>query len=289
MPITTPETFLPKYGGDDEHFPHVLTHLFAPVITACGYEVIPPKAKGTDVIHANIIQNIERADMLLCDMSTLNANVFFELGVRTALNKPICLVRDDLTQFVPFDLGVINHHTYSSALNVWELDREREALAKHFKESQRSEVNALWKYFSISSTGAAVSVSKSDKTDFIIKQMESLREDVRRLGTERRSGFDISPPLRAGSRGAKFAQEISFARAARGLTMQDLARAAGTSQDTIMSLERGRRVRRSAAVRVCHTLGLDPDLVWWKEPPPLDLAALGLPASQPEKEGPTDQ
>ena len=30
MPITTPETLVPSYGNDREHFLHVLEHLFVP-------------------------------------------------------------------------------------------------------------------------------------------------------------------------------------------------------------------------------------------------------------------
>lgn len=40
---------------------------------------------------------VEEADMVLCDMSRLNANVFFELGIRTALDRPAALVKDDQT------------------------------------------------------------------------------------------------------------------------------------------------------------------------------------------------
>lgn len=84
MPITTPPELLAIYANDRDHFPHVLKHLFAPAIEKAQYEVIPPAAKGSDLIHAEIIKHLETADLVLCDMSTLNPNVFFELGIRTA-------------------------------------------------------------------------------------------------------------------------------------------------------------------------------------------------------------
>ena len=62
--------------------------------------------------------------MVLCDISSLTANVFFELGIRTALNKPVCVVKDELTTRIPFDTGIINHHTYSSSLSAWTLDKD---------------------------------------------------------------------------------------------------------------------------------------------------------------------
>ena len=112
MPVTTPDHFLSAYNNDGAHFHHVLEHLFRPALEQLDFEVISPVAIGADLIHAEIIRNLETADLVLCDMSIVNPNVFFELGVRTALNRPVCLVKDDATERVPFDTGIINFHTY---------------------------------------------------------------------------------------------------------------------------------------------------------------------------------
>ena len=52
-------------------------------------------------------------------MSILNPNVFFEFGIRTALNKPVSLVVDDKNPDIPFDPSIIHHHKYNSALQNW--------------------------------------------------------------------------------------------------------------------------------------------------------------------------
>src|ERR1035441_11085965 len=77
MPISTPLDWVSKYSADADHFKHVLSHLFIPALEKAGYTPIPPIAKGAELIHAGIIRNIEKADLVLCDMSTLNPNVFF--------------------------------------------------------------------------------------------------------------------------------------------------------------------------------------------------------------------
>ncbi|MEM8961267.1 MAG: hypothetical protein AAGD38_07310 [Acidobacteriota bacterium] len=148
MPITTPELTIPRYQGDVNHFLHVYEHLFAPAITAAGYKPIPPATEGVDVIQARIIQELETADLVLCDMSCLNANVFFELGIRTALDRPACIVIDDATPDPPFDVVALNHYRYRSRLSPWDLDAEIEQLASHVAHTKTPN-NALWQVFGL--------------------------------------------------------------------------------------------------------------------------------------------
>jgi hypothetical protein len=154
MPITTPTELVSLYG-DADHFQHVLDHLFIPSLAGLSYEAWPPLAKGSDLIHHEIIRQLDSADLVLCDMSTLNANVFFELGIRTALNKPVCIVKDNLTPQAPFDLGLVNHYTYDPALKPWSLKDEIPRLSAHIQESVSSSEgqNTLWRRLGIARAG----------------------------------------------------------------------------------------------------------------------------------------
>ncbi len=180
MPITTPKSFLNTYGDDKEHFKHVLECIFVPSIEEAGLKAIPPKAKGDDVIQGKIIKELETADLVLCDMSTLNANVFFELGIRTSLNRPACMVKDELTDKVPFDTSIVNYHTYSGALRTWERDQQVEKLAEHIKETipKGEAVNSLWKYFGLSSTAIpAPTGGVEERLEMLTSQIEAMRSE----------------------------------------------------------------------------------------------------------------
>jgi len=182
MPLTTPETHLPIYGGDKDHFEHVLDCLFIPALEKLNLKPIKPLAKGAELIHGRIIKYIETSDLVLCDISTLNPNVFFELGVRSALNKPLCLIKDDITKKIPFDTTVINHHTYKSSLPSWEIQEEIDQLSKHIKDSIKTSkgINELWKYFGLSSIAypAKEKGSVEDRLDYLTLQIGSLKEDI---------------------------------------------------------------------------------------------------------------
>jgi hypothetical protein len=171
-----------KYSGDKDHFSHVLEHLFVPAVEKNKFNAIQPIAEGSDVIHAEIIKNLEKADLVLCDASSLNANVFYELGIRTALDKPVCIVRDELTPKIPFDTTIINHHDYDSSLAPWTLQNQIDQLAKHIKKSfERSEgKNQLWKYFGLSTRATLPQANNSveGKLELLSLQVEGLTRKV---------------------------------------------------------------------------------------------------------------
>jgi chaperonin cofactor prefoldin len=118
-------------------------------------------------------------------MSLLNPNVFFELGIRTALNKPVCMVKDQKTERVPFDTTIINHHTYNSTLAPWMLDEEIQSLKAHIEASMNShgKNNALWSYFSMSMKAQPPkeTTGVEGKVDFLNLQFEGLRRQLDKL------------------------------------------------------------------------------------------------------------
>ena len=151
MPLTTPADVLPLYDGDADHFIHVLDYLFAPAVALSGYLLVRPIMQGADLIQAEIVRNLEIADLVLCDVSRHNPNVFFELGIRTALDRPVALVRDSRTERLPFDTGILNTHTYEASLAPWRLDDEVKTLANHLQLSveRANGRNPLWQYFGL--------------------------------------------------------------------------------------------------------------------------------------------
>ena len=179
MPITTPDSMVEQYSGGEDHFKHVLNVLFIPAIEKAGFKPVPPIAKGAEIIMPEIITNLETADIVLCDMSCLNANVFFEFGIRTSLNKPVCLVKDELTAKVPFDTSPQNHGEYNSLLESWEIDKEIDKLSAHLTESVKSSngFNTLWKYLGIKFQSDPYNSADGsvDKLDIIMLQLDAMK------------------------------------------------------------------------------------------------------------------
>lgn len=151
MPVTTHPKQAESYG-DPDHWKHVMDVLFIPAIEAAGYAAVTPIAEGGDMIHARIIAQLERAEMVLCDLTSLNANVMFEFGIRTALDRPTAVVAEKDGDFrLPFDTNVINTHFYASDLKPWDLPREIEALTSYITSTKEASDggNRFWHYFGL--------------------------------------------------------------------------------------------------------------------------------------------
>jgi hypothetical protein len=178
MPITTPKPYAEQLD-DPDHFIHVLESLFKPALTKANYEVISPISAGSELIQAAIIKNLEECELVLCDISALNPNVFFELGIRTALNKPAVIVRDGLTPTIPFDTASINAHTYDVGLRAWLIESEINKLAEHITTTATKSGgnNALWRFFGITQTAqpARVDNPTEAKLDLIMSEVAELK------------------------------------------------------------------------------------------------------------------
>lgn len=180
MPISTPQEVVEIYQDDDLHFQHTLEHLFIPAIEKAGFNPISPQSTGSNLIQADIISNLSICDLVLCDISNLNPNVFFEFGIRTALDKPVALVVDDVTSELPFDTSIINFYKYNHCLDPWILRAEIPNLTSHIVDAHQksSQRNSLWKYFGIKQAGvySPEDVELGEKLDLIISEISSLKE-----------------------------------------------------------------------------------------------------------------
>jgi hypothetical protein len=232
MPVSTPERSLEFYNGDAEHFLHVLECLFFPAIESSGLTPVGPIVAGSDLIHAKIIKNLSSADLVLCDMSQLNPNVFYEFGIRTALNKPVTLVTDEVSVNIPFDTGIINYHRYNSTLQGWLIKDEVKKLSEHINKTIESEPdrNSLWKYFGIAQTGALGSerATPDDKLSLLIRKVDSLSKAPKLLHIISDHTVDTLPAYREAL--DEFKRSYFAALTAGGeLNMRQMAQLAGMS------------------------------------------------------------
>lgn len=146
MPISDAE------GYDKGHFTRVYEHLIKPAVMDAGFE--PVRADDTskaNFIVVDILKQILDCDMAICDLSSRNPNVFYELGIRQSFNLKTVLIKDNKT-VMPFDIAGIRTLPYNESLRIDEVKKDIPNMAKCIKETSESdvkEVNSLLQLLSI--------------------------------------------------------------------------------------------------------------------------------------------
>jgi len=97
-------------------FDGVWLSIIRPTVLASGHNCL--RADDISVpgsILDDLFKSIKEADYLIADLTGRNANVFYELGYAHALNKPVILLTQDVSD-IPFDLRHQRLIAYSDSM-----------------------------------------------------------------------------------------------------------------------------------------------------------------------------
>ncbi|WP_288713040.1 hypothetical protein [uncultured Bilophila sp.] len=127
---------------DAGHFTRVYNHIFKPAIELAGYIPIrsDDETKSNNIV-ADIIKKIVVSDMALCDISTRNANVLYELGIRHAFDKPVVLVKDEKTNSI-FDISGIRYTDYNSSLRIDRVSPDIQKIKKSIESHSGDDIES---------------------------------------------------------------------------------------------------------------------------------------------------
>jgi predicted nucleic acid-binding Zn-ribbon protein len=101
----------------DEKFTAFYNLLIKRVLEDLGYEVSrADESLDQQNVMRDVIGGIALADLVVADITGLNPNVMYELGICHALNKPTIHFTQDINS-IPFDLKIYRTHEYSSELS----------------------------------------------------------------------------------------------------------------------------------------------------------------------------
>jgi Pentapeptide repeats (8 copies) len=99
MPISKPRSRIRRRSDQ------VLQHIIRPTAEKLGY-----KTERSDLISQpgsivqHIMQRLRDAELVVADLTDLNPNVFYELGIRHMIGKPVVQMMED-NQPIPFDVA----------------------------------------------------------------------------------------------------------------------------------------------------------------------------------------
>jgi nucleoside 2-deoxyribosyltransferase len=155
MPISTGN------GYDAEHWKCMLRILKSTIEEIGIFKPLPVwENENADIIQSTIINNILDCDIVVCDMSSTNPNVMYELGLRMAVKKPIVLVKDDATK-PPFDINSIRFEEYPKDLHYFKINE--------FMEKLKQKIINTWEVYDKDPENYSQLIDLSEYKKYIIK------------------------------------------------------------------------------------------------------------------------
>lgn len=175
MPISDQE------GYDKGHFKRVYEHLIKPACEKAGF--VPLRADDevkTNYIVIDIIKKILDSEMVICDLSSKNPNVFYELGIRQAFNKKAVLIKDIQTGRV-FDIQGLRALDYDESLRIDSVQKNIDEIANTIKETyehQGDDINSLIQLLSIQPAKLSDSFELSNESSLILKAIDGIQSRI---------------------------------------------------------------------------------------------------------------
>ncbi|CAH0336012.1 hypothetical protein FVB9288_01684 [Flavobacterium sp. CECT 9288] len=172
----------PNYS--EGHFRRVYEHIIIPACEIAGFKAI----RADDIINTNfiaidIIKRIIESDMAICDLSSQNPNVLYELGIRQAFDKPVTLIKDSKTKRI-FDIQGFRDFEYDENLRVDNVQLSIESLAETIKltyESNDSEINSLVTLLSLKPAEISKTKEITIDTELILNTLSSLERKIENI------------------------------------------------------------------------------------------------------------
>ncbi|TOC19180.1 hypothetical protein CGJ90_22880, partial [Vibrio parahaemolyticus] len=122
-------------GYESNHFTLVYEDIIRPAIEAAGMRPVrADETVNTNLIQLDILRKVIESDIAICDMSSKNPNVFYELGVRQAFDKPTVLMIDDATS-APFDVSSLRYVDYKKNMGFRDVNIAVEKLTQTLVET----------------------------------------------------------------------------------------------------------------------------------------------------------
>ncbi|WKN21477.1 hypothetical protein [Azotobacter vinelandii] len=167
------------------HFKHVYDNIVAPSCEMAGYQAIrADDIKATNLIHLDILKKLIEAPIAICDLSSRNPNVLFELGIRQAFDKPVVLIQEIGTPKI-FDIAPLRYLEYSKEMRYHEVLKSQSELKDAIEATvtaggEVGNVNSIVKLLALSQS-ARIPELKGDKEGLALGVLRAEMQEMRKL------------------------------------------------------------------------------------------------------------
>ena len=172
MPISDGEEY------EKGHFRAVFEDIIKPAVVSAGFT--PQRAddvQRANMIHLDILQRLLDAPICICDLSSRNPNVLFELGIRQAFDKPVVLIQETGTPKI-FDISMLRIVEYSKEMKYRDVIEIQHSLTEAIvstlsAESDAANVNSIIKLLSISTPASIPNLDIANRADLTLDMISA--------------------------------------------------------------------------------------------------------------------
>lgn len=172
-------------GYPKGHFKHVYENIIYPSCELAGYQAVrADEVKATNLIHLDILKKLIDAPIAICDLSTRNPNVLFELGIRQAFDKPVVLIQEAGTPKI-FDIAPLRYLEYSKDMKYHEVLRSQNELKDAIEatvsaDGEAGNVNSIVKLLALNNP-ARIPELKGQKEELAMGILQAEMREMRKL------------------------------------------------------------------------------------------------------------
>lgn len=156
----------------------LFNHIIKPVCEKCGFDAVRIDHENTpDSITQGILDSLHNYDLVIADLTGHNPNVFFEMGYRTSIGKPIIHLKRK-GENIPFDVSSIRTFDYDlTDLDIVAETRDRleKAILSFVYEDDMDEIDEI----EGNESNKIISILND-----IVYKLDVLSEDVRKKDQE---------------------------------------------------------------------------------------------------------
>ncbi|RSQ24223.1 hypothetical protein EA709_16665 [Acinetobacter baumannii] len=183
------------------HFKRVYEDIIKPACQAAGYRAIrADDVAQTNLIHLDILQKLLESPMAICDLSTRNPNVLFELGLRQAFDKPTILIQEVGTPQI-FDINLFRYTQYRNGLDYRDVLADQKAIQKVIEETKQAvaenkSVNSIIKLLSITNPASLQDSSNFEDKEYfqiLMSEIQGIKNSLARNNNFTNSKYIINP------------------------------------------------------------------------------------------------
>lgn len=173
-------------GYEPNHFAHVYNDIIKPAVAKTDYTATrADEVKETNLIHLDILKKLIDAPIAICDLSTRNPNVLFELGIRQAFDKPVVLIQEKGTPKI-FDIAPLRYLEYSKDMRYHEVIETQNKLCEAINatkgaETEAGNINSIVKLMALSSPALMPNLDNNNKELLSLDVVRSQISDLRMM------------------------------------------------------------------------------------------------------------